>query len=318
MLSDIISDRSDMTVEYLFTVIFVLVDDFFQTRYQNSNVMRRSHRPPPEFTDSEVVTIQIMGELLSVDSQRAWLNLLRKNWLHLFPKIPERSRFGRRLRKLNYVFSQLQEHLGLQTDANLESYYIVDSFPLTLCHMQRLKGSKKPFEYFANVGYNPSKKIYYYGVKVHLATDLRGIPRFVFMTPANVSDSATLEMMVQEIHQTNYSGSTAKVIGDKGYIAKQKSIKILQQQNIQTLPIKRNYDKEETESALNVLIRKNRKIIETTISLLVDQFNMAKTRTRSIQGLLTSILAKIVALTSCCLINMLKNKPVLQIKAIAF
>ena len=318
MLNEFIPDRSEMTVENLFLVIFVLVDDFFQINYQSSNVIRRSNRPPPEFTDSEVVTIQIVGELLSVNSQRAWLNLVRKNWLSLFPQISERSRFGRRLRKLTHVFSLLQNNLGFQTDANLDSYFIVDSFPLSLCHLQRLKSSKLPFEYFANVGYNASKKAYYYGMKVHLATDLRGIPRFVFLTPASVSDSTTLQMMVQEILQTNCSGSTAIVIGDKGYIIKQKIIEALNKQNIQVLPIKRNYAKEETESALNVMIRKTRKIIETTISLLVDQFNMAKTRTKSVDGLVVSILSKVVALTSSCLINTINNDQVLKIKNITF
>lgn len=318
MIDKGIPQRSEMTVEDLFLVIFVLVDDFFKHYFQASNVIRRSHRHPPEFTDSEVVTIQIVGELLSVNSQRAWLNLVRKNWLFLFPKIPERSRFGRRLRKMLHILSLLQSNLGFQTDANLDSYFIVDSFPLDLCHLQRLQSSKQPFEYFANVGYNPSKKTYYYGMKVHLATDLRGIPRFVFLTPASISDSAALQMMVKEIHKTNHSGLTATIIGDKGYIIKQRCIEILQEQEIQVLAIKRNYAKEETESALNVLLRKTRKIIETTISLLVDQFNMAKTRTKSIPGLVVSILFKIIALTSCCLININHNEPVLQIKNIAF
>lgn len=313
-----IPKRSEMTIENLFSVIFILVDDFFKLQFQSSNIIRRSNCTPPEFTDSEVVAIQIVGELLSVDSQRAWLSFVRKNWLHLFPKMPERSRFGRRLRKMDYVFSLLQNNLGFQTDANLDNYFIVDSFPLTLCHLQRLQGSKQPFEYFANIGYNASKKAYFYGVKVHLATDLRGIPRFIFLTPASIADSAALQLMVKEIRLTNPSGMTAILIGDKGYVIKQKSIETLEEQNIQVMAIKRNYAKQETESALNVMLRKTRKIIETTISLLVDQFKMAKTRTRSVQGLVTSILSKTVALTTCCLMNTVFGEPVLQIKNITF
>jgi len=318
MIDNLIPHRSKMTVEDLFLLVFVLVDDYFKIQFQSSNVIRRSHRPPPEFTDSEVVTIQLVGELLSVDSQRAWLNFVRKNWLHLFPKMPERSRFGRRLRKLHYVFGLLQRNLGFQTDANNDSYFIVNSFPITLCHLQRLQGSKQPFEYLAKVGYKASKKTYYYGLKAHLATDLRGIPRFIFLTPANVSDSAALLMMVEEIHRTNLTGLTAVVIGDKGYALKQEAIQALKKQEIQVLAIKRNYAKEETEPAVNVMLRKTRKIIETTISLLVDQFNIAKTRTRSVEGLATSILSKIVALTSCCLMNIINNEPTLYIKNITF
>ncbi|NQS98252.1 MAG: hypothetical protein HQ591_07350 [candidate division Zixibacteria bacterium] len=102
--------------------------------------------------------------------------------------MPERTEFGRRVRKLYFVFGLIQENLGYLTDANLDNHYIVDSFPLTLCHLKRLYNSRCPFEYYATVCLNASKGNCYYGMKVHLATDLRGIPRFIFLTPAHVDE----------------------------------------------------------------------------------------------------------------------------------
>ncbi len=317
-MNDYIFSKSEMTIEDLFVTIFVFIDDFFKVRFQSSNIIRRSPNHNPAFTDAEVVTVQIVGELLGIDSQRAWLNLAHKNWKYLFPKLPERTRFGRRVRKLYFVFGLIQENLGYLTDANLDNYYIVDSFPLTLCNLKRLSGSKCPFENYAAVCKNASKGNYYYGMKAHLATDLRGIPRFIFLTPAHVSDVATLEMMIDEIHRCNNSPFPPIVIGDKGYVGEERGKRMLEQSGIQVVPIQRNYDKERGETGLNSMIKKTRKIIETTISLLVDQFNMAKTRTRSVLGLATSMIAKTVALTSCCLMNLTNNEPVLHVKQIAF
>ena len=309
---------SEMNIEDLFINVFVLVDDFFQNYFQSSNVFRRGNNHNPKFTDSEVITVQLVGELLSIDSQRAWINMMHKNWRYLFPQLPERSRFGRRLRKMFFVLDLLQRHLCSSTDADLDRHFIVDSFPLKLCHLQRLKSSRCPFEYCATVGYNASKKTYYYGMKVHLATDLRGIPRVIILTPAHVSDIEALEMMTVEIHKSNSSGLIPIVIGDKGYVGKERADHLLDEHQIHLIPIARNYDKQLGESGLTIMIRKTRKIIETTISILTDQFNMAKTRTRSVLGLQTSIMAKAVAMASCCLMNLTNNESVLQVKQIVF
>lgn len=315
---EFITPKSEITIEDLFITVFVFIDDFFKVRFQSSNIIRRSPNHDPAFTDTEVITVQIVGELLGIDSQRAWINLIHKNWKYLFPQLPERTRFGRRVRKLYFVFGLIQKNLGYLTDANLDRYYIVDSFPLTLCNIKRLSSSRCPFEYYATVCKNVSKGNYYYGMKVHLATDLRGIPRFVFLTPAHVSDVATLEMMIDEIYMCHNSPLPPILIGDKGYVGEEKGTRMLEQNGIQVIPIQRNYDKDQGETALNSMIKKTRKIIETTISLLVDQFNMAKTRTRSVHGLATAIVAKTVALTSCCLMNLMNNEPALQVKQIVF
>ena len=54
---------------------------------------------PPTLSDSEVITIALLGELLGMDSEKAWYGFVRKNCRALFPQFLERSRFNRRRRE---------------------------------------------------------------------------------------------------------------------------------------------------------------------------------------------------------------------------
>jgi hypothetical protein len=306
------------SVEEVFILIYVIIDDFLKANFNSSNCLRLSNGPAPKFTDAEVITLHLVGEILSFDSHNAWYHFVKNNWLYLFPHLPDRTRLGRRLKFLYPLLGKLFKNLCSLTDANDERYFLVDSFPLALCHLQRYSGSTLPFEYHASVGFCSAKKSHYYGMKIHLTTDLRGIPRFLILTPAHVSDIDTLKMMAPEIHHCNGSGFTPIVIGDKGYAGKKVALNLQQNHGIILSPVQRNYLKQEEESALNDLLNKSRKIIETTIAILVDQFNMSKTRTRSIVGLCASLLTKCISVVCCCLINIINKQPPLHIKNIAF
>ena len=81
----------------LCTIMYVLVDEIFQVY-----IAPVDHRPGPRstFTDSELLTVAILAELLSLDEETAMLGYLRRNHPTLFPQLPERSRYNRRHRAL--------------------------------------------------------------------------------------------------------------------------------------------------------------------------------------------------------------------------
>ena len=43
----------------------------------------------------EIITISIIGELLTIDSEKAFFSLLSREYKHLFPKLGDRTRFNR-------------------------------------------------------------------------------------------------------------------------------------------------------------------------------------------------------------------------------
>lgn len=106
-------------------------------------------------------------------------------------------------------------------------------------------------------------------------------------------------------------------IGDKGYVSKEFQKLIQRQYGIELLSMQREY-KGNQGSSLNQLLQKTRKIIETTINLLVNEFSLSTTKRRSIKGLANSITNKIAAFNFANFLNYLSNLPVLQVKGFVF
>ena len=82
--------------------------------------------------------------------------------------------------------------------------------------------------------------------------------------------------------------------------------------------MQRQYDKELGESPLNTLLKKTRKLIETSINLLAEELHAGKTKRRSIKGLASSLIDKITAFNMGNLFNLLLDQPILRIKGFVY
>jgi len=61
--------------EDLFSVVFVLVDDWMIQTYGSSNLPRETQ--VPQFTDAEVLTLLLVGELCQAPRERGWIRQVR-------------------------------------------------------------------------------------------------------------------------------------------------------------------------------------------------------------------------------------------------
>lgn len=307
--------KAEMTLEDLFITVYCCVTEQFALLFGDPYwVLPRRIDHQPAFCDAQVVTIALVGELQGEDSQKAWHGRVHKNWRPLFPDLCERSRYGRRLRRLRIAMAHLQQQLGFLLGVDTDRYRMVDSLPLSLCHLRRVNSSRRPFEYVASVGYCASKKEHYYGWKIQLLCDLRGIPCYLVATPAHTSDLAGFEALVQDLAEVGLTHLAILVVADKGYVGKDFTAQIKAHYGIELMPIPRHYQKDLPVSALSRLLQKSRRQIETTIGQLADQMNIEWTRCRSLSGLMTSLVAKITAFNMAIYFNQLLGEPLLQIK----
>lgn len=83
---------------------------------------------------------------------------------------------ARHLHRLEIMITQLFFSLG-QTlkELNIESRYLIDSFPIAVCKNIRIPRCKL-LQGKAYRGYNSSKREYFYGFKVQVITTYDGIP----------------------------------------------------------------------------------------------------------------------------------------------
>jgi hypothetical protein len=60
-------------------------------------------------SNNEIITISVLGELLTIDSEKAWFNFYKKNLKDLFPRLCDRSRFNRTRRSLFKITELIQK-----------------------------------------------------------------------------------------------------------------------------------------------------------------------------------------------------------------
>lgn len=102
-------------MEALLTVIFFHVDELYQ------QVAHLASRPGPrsDFSDSEVITLSLVGHMMD-DSETAFYQLIKRNYMALFPKLIDRTRFNRRSRGLFKVTNLIRQMINQQMGVDLQ------------------------------------------------------------------------------------------------------------------------------------------------------------------------------------------------------
>ena len=300
------------TMKDLITSIYVLVDDIYQESIP-LEIKHRLHRDKAILSDSEIITIALAGELMTIDSENAWVRYVRKNMCDLFPRMCERSRFNRLRRNLMSVTEQIRVKLGTMLNFTHSSLRIVDSFPLEVCEFGRANFVQS-FKYEgANYGYCPSKKKTYFGYKVHALCTENGYISDLLLTPASIDDRDAVWELIEEYNRH------LKLIGDKGYVGARFAQDLAEEKGVLMITLKRDNAKNPEPKPIRQHIFKIRRRIETSFSQLNDQFNAETTRAKTLWGLLTRLQTKILAFNLCFAINWISGAENLAlIKSLVF
>src|SRR5262249_31104738 len=140
------------------------VDDWMKQTFGCSNAPRAGRGPTgEEFTDSEMLTVLLVGEMCQCKRERAWLRQVRGSYGALFPYLPEDSRFSRRAAGVRHLYRRLRQAILFWADADREPLRLLDSFPMPLCACYRIRQSTQPIS-GSTFGYNSSKQEYYFGL----------------------------------------------------------------------------------------------------------------------------------------------------------
>ena len=83
-----------INMESLMTVIFVIVDDWYQQ--QGLKLLKGKPGSKAEFSDSELITLVLCMDIIPFPSERQFYQFIRANYLSLFPRLIDRSQFNRR------------------------------------------------------------------------------------------------------------------------------------------------------------------------------------------------------------------------------
>ena len=280
----------------LFTNVFVIIDDIYNEIIPIS-ISNRRNINDSKLSDSEIITISIVGELLTIDSEKALFSLLKREYKNLFPKLGDRTRFNRTKRNLHWVISKIRDYISSFMQSYSNNIRIVDSMPIPVCEFGRAHFSKC-FKGEVSYGRCPSKKQTYFGFKFHALTTVDGFLTDYVITPANVDDRNAVWDLCEKY-------KSISIIGDKGYVNKRLTPELKIQKDINLLFLKRGNSKDNYPKDIKKLIFKARRRIETSFSQLTEQLNLNKVKSKSMLGFITRTSIKVLAHNTSFLINKL-------------
>ena len=248
------------------------------------------------FTDEEVITLYLFG---IIDGRRSIKKIYEYADRHLrawFPSLPSYVAYVQRLNQAAEIFPPLLEKLQLESEtSHINPALLIDSFPVVLAKQGRRFKAKVAPE-LASSGYCSTKKLYYYGVKVHIAgRNQHGtlpIPEFVGVYGASEHDGKVFDQIRPEI-----SGEI--VFGDKAY-ARPDATEIKDMYNLSVLtPVKKEKGQKYLDAAdqwLSSAVSSVRQPIESLFNWIEEKTGIeAASKVRSYSGLLVHVFGRLTA-----------------------
>src|SRR5215203_1098487 len=174
MLGGVPSRRSAEGVSFMdlstFIIsVFCLIDDWLKGK------KLRQRGPSPELSDAEVLTIEIIGEFLGIDTDEGLYDHFRHYYGEWFPTLREvhRTTFARQAANLWAVKKMLWKHLlgRIHFDPEVS---LIDSSPVPVCRFARAYRCRRLAEESA-FGYDEMSKQTFYGLRAHLRVCWPGV-----------------------------------------------------------------------------------------------------------------------------------------------
>jgi hypothetical protein len=121
-----------MDLTTFIVAVYCLVDDWLAPQ------RLRQRGPAPTLTDSEVLTIEIVGEFLGIDTDTGLYTYFRRHWGEWFPSLGRihRTTFARQAANLWAAKQRLHAHLLAQV-AYDPAISILDSVAIPICRFAR-------------------------------------------------------------------------------------------------------------------------------------------------------------------------------------
>ena len=290
------------------TWMYLIVDDIIE---QIRPLLKRPG-PKPDCSDSELITMAIVGECRGWDVETEMLSFWQEH-RDMFPHIPSQSRFNRRRRNLMLAFNLIRRTVLQLMDIAQDTQCVIDSLPIPVVQFYLVPSSTGDWKaYEANYGKVSSKGETIFGYKLHLLITMSGLILDFELAPANATD---LEVGFEILSEH----TDLDVLGDKAYICADKAAKLWRQNRLLLRTIPRRNQKKQLSPYWKKVYNAIRQIIETVNGQLSEQFKIENNHAHTFWGLCTRLYTKLTAHTLCIYINRLLGKPeFLQIKALAF
>lgn len=262
--------------------IFCEIDDFMKKYFPARALRKRG--PLPQVADSEVLTMEMVGEFLGLDTDKKIFEFFKNFYSHYFPKLTNRVSFVRQAANLWKVKQILFDYI---VKGFADTIVVLDSFPVPICQFARAKGCKL-FKGIASYGKQLGNQSFY-GFKLHVKINSIGMIQCFDLTAANVHDIRMVEQLTQS--------DRGLLLADRAYSSQPLKQQLLKEQALE-LSVPTKYGRDSHLDKRTLRFRKRiRRIIETVGSQLCHYFNIKRVWARDLWHLTNRICRKILAHT---------------------
>lgn len=287
---------------------YVVIDDL----WQQVKPLVRHPGPEPVCSDSELMTLAIVGECWGWDQETELLQRWQE-YRDLFPHLPERSRFNRRRRNLAQAFNLVRRVILDLLDVALDCQCVIDSVPVPVMQFHLVPVSHNDWKaYGATYGRVESKRQTIFGYKLELLITLGGVILDFELVPANADEREVAAELLEPY-------ADLIVLADKALISADLATTLRMQQDIRLLTLPRRNQHQQLPKPVCRQFTWLRQRIETVNSQLSEQFHIERNHAYSFSGLTARLLTKLAAHTVQIYLNrLLGSADFLQIKKLAF
>ena len=103
-----------MPIEDFIIIVFCLVDEMFDVVISEERLRKRGFSP--KLTDVEIITMEIVGEFIGIDTDKGIWSYFKFHWLEWFPALGSRVNFVKQAANLWRIKQKIQDKEGIPPD----------------------------------------------------------------------------------------------------------------------------------------------------------------------------------------------------------
>jgi len=286
-----------MTKEIKLIKLYCTICHYYNTTIA-AEIQRLSNNFCPKFSDEEAITIYLWGIANQKYEMKAMYEFINDYYEGWFPELPCYENFVKRVGFLAPAFRILAQILVYEQEMDISVLeHIIDSLPIIVAN-ERRSGSAKTASEICDKGYCSSKKMYYYGVKLHSLSQKQyhTLPKLALfgVTPASVSDITFAKENLGNIRNIDIYGD--KIYNDADWF---EHMRIHNNVNI-SAPVKLKKGQEILECIdrlYNSAVSSIRQPIESFFNWLIEKTKIqSASKIRSANGLLSFVFARLASI----------------------
>lgn len=301
-----------LDVDTFLTTLYVMVDDFCQSRPQ------KVRRPGPDasLSDSEVVTLAIFARFCRFASERDFYRYADAHLRDAFPTLPNRSQFNRLVRSLARLLEEVALHLAELMGARGCPYEALDSAAMVVRDAKR-RGSGWLAGY-ADIGWS-NRLGWYEGFRLLVAVSPTGVITGFGFSAASTADQPLAEtFLAARTHPNLRLSSVGRAasgcyVADKGFEGVENHRRWLECYGARIIhPPKRNSRGRSWPKRLRRWVASIRQIVETVYDKLLNAFGLHWDRPHELSGVRARLAARVALHNFCIWLNGQLGRPQLS------